>query len=224
MHLNADFTCRIALHTTAQDWVTSPMPGVERRMLDRIGDEVARATSLVRYAPGSRFSPHVHGGGEELFVLDGVFEDEHGSYPTGSYVRNPPGSRHAPSALSGCTIFVKLWQFIPQDRRRVVLLPDDIATRPRAGAHGIAVATLFEATSEKVRLEVWQAGTQVDHLTSGGLEILCINGSFTESGETFRRWSWLRLPHAALLSARAGPEGCQVWIKTGHLGEGKRVR
>lgn len=218
MHLNADFTQRVALHVTEPDWVVSPMPGVERRLLDRIGDEVARATSLVRYAPGSRFSPHQHGGGEEFLVLDGVFEDEHGSYPEGSYVRNPPGSRHAPSAPSGCTIFVKLWQFDPQDQRRVVLSPLDIATRVHAAEPGVAAATLHEYASENARLEVWQAGTQVERRTSGGLEILCIDGSFTEEGETFGRWSWLRLPHAALLCAKAGVGGCRVWIKTGHLG------
>jgi hypothetical protein len=67
------------------------MPGVERMMLDRIGDEVARATSLVRYAPNSTFSPHVHGGGEEFFVLEGEFGDEHRTYPAGTYVRNPIG-------------------------------------------------------------------------------------------------------------------------------------
>jgi hypothetical protein len=61
-------------------------------MLDRIGDEVARATSIVRYAPASHFSPHVHDGGEEFLVLEGTFQDEHGDYPVGSYVRNPPTS------------------------------------------------------------------------------------------------------------------------------------
>lgn len=67
----------------------------------------ARATSLVRYQPGSHFSAHEHGGGEEILVLDGVFEDEHGYYPAGSYLRNPPGSRHTPGSTEGCVIFVR---------------------------------------------------------------------------------------------------------------------
>ena len=90
MNLNADFTKRVVVHAASLDWKASPMPGVERRMLDRIGDEVARATSIVRYAPESHFSPHVHGGGEEFLVLEGVFQDEHGDFPAGYYVRNPP--------------------------------------------------------------------------------------------------------------------------------------
>jgi len=97
MHLNADFTKRAVVHAATLDWKVSPMPGVERRMLDRIGDEVARATSIVRYAPESRFSPHVHDGGE-VFVLEGVFQDEHGDFPAGCYVRNPPQSRHTPGS------------------------------------------------------------------------------------------------------------------------------
>src|SRR5271169_6461023 len=97
------------------------MPGVHRRMLDRIGDEVARATSIVRYAPASHFSMHIHDGGEEFLVLDGVFQDEHGDYPADSYVRNPPTSRHTPGSATGCTIFVNLCKFGVQDRTDVRL-------------------------------------------------------------------------------------------------------
>ena len=88
-------------------------------MLDRIGDEVARATSIVRYAPRSRFSAHTHGGGEEFLVLEGVFQDDHADYPAGYYVRNPPTSSHRPGSEAGCVIFVKLWQFAPDDRTQV---------------------------------------------------------------------------------------------------------
>ena len=119
MELNADFSQRVAVHAAKLPWTPSPMAGVHRRMLDRIGDEVARATSIVRYAPHSHFSPHTHGGGEEFLVLDGVFQDEHGDYPAGSYVRNPPTTRHTPGSEPGCVIFVKLWQFDPADRTEV---------------------------------------------------------------------------------------------------------
>src|SRR6188472_105149 len=121
MDLNADFSRRVAVHAARLAWVASPMAGVDRRMLDRIGDEVARATSIVRYAPTSQFSRHVHGGGEEFLVLDGVFQDEHGDFPAGSYVRNPPTSRHTPGSSSGCILFVKLWQFDPADRKEIKL-------------------------------------------------------------------------------------------------------
>ena len=119
--INADFTQRVVIPTETMPWIPSPQAGVERRMLDRIGGEVARATSLVRYAPQSRFSAHEHGGGEEFLVLEGVFSDEHGDYPAGVYVRNPVGSRHTPRSEPGCTMLVKLHQFRPGDSRRVVL-------------------------------------------------------------------------------------------------------
>ena len=112
MELNSDFSKRVLIHSDEIDWIPSPMPGVDRRMLDRIGDEVARATSIVRYAPGSHFSSHTHTGGEEFIVLEGVFQDEHGNFPVGSYVRNPPTSSHTPGSEPGCTIFVKLCKFI----------------------------------------------------------------------------------------------------------------
>ena len=101
MKINADLSQRAVVHSEELPWVESPLPGVERRMLERDGEEVARATSVVRYAPNSSFDPHTHGGGEEFFVLDGVFSDEHGDFGPGTYVRNPPGSRHTPRQRQG---------------------------------------------------------------------------------------------------------------------------
>ena len=72
MRVNADFERRTLVRFDDTDWVASPVPGVERKMLDRIGEEVARATTIVRFAPGSAFSPHTHDGGEEYLVLEGT--------------------------------------------------------------------------------------------------------------------------------------------------------
>ncbi|MFO1081247.1 MAG: cupin domain-containing protein [Reyranellaceae bacterium] len=217
MEINADFSRRAAVHAARLPWVASPMAGVERRMLDRIGGEVARATSIVRYAAGSHFSPHVHGGGEEFLVLDGVFQDEHGDYPAGSYVRNPPTSRHTPGSDAGCVIFVKLWQFDPADRTEVRLGP---AARPWAavaGRPGVERLDLFRDASEDVRLERWAPGTAVALDAAGGAELLVLDGGFAEGGEDFAAMSWLRLPVGGTARATAGAQGCTVWIKTGHL-------
>lgn len=217
MELNADFTRRVAVHAAGQPWVASPMPGVERRMLDRIGEEVARATSLVRYAPDSRFSRHVHGGGEEFLVLEGTFQDEHGDYPAGSYLRNPPTSSHTPGSSEGCTIFVKLWQFDPGDRTEIRLDSRRIAPVPAPGRPGVELVPLFSDSREEVRLELWQPGAAVALEAPGGLEILVLQGGFREGGEAFAPWSWLRLPAGARLLAEAGPQGARLWAKSGHL-------
>lgn len=217
MMINADFTVRAAVHAAATEWRPSPVPGVERRMLDRIDGEVARATSIVRYAPGSRFPAHTHDGGEEFLVLDGVFQDEHGDYPTGTYVRNPPRSRHAPGAEPGCTIFVKLRQFDPADRRPAVVDTGAVRMESRRRGPGIACTPIFQDARETVRIECWESGAQVGIETAGGIEILCLDGCFHEGGETFGARSWLRLPVGAPLNAMAGGEGCRVWVKEGHL-------
>ncbi len=96
MDVNADFSKRILLHSDEIEWTESPMAGVDRRRLDRIDNDVDRVTTIVRYAPNSSFSPHVHTGGEEFIVLEGIFEDDYGNWPTGSYIRNPPTSKHKP--------------------------------------------------------------------------------------------------------------------------------
>ena len=105
MLVNANFGERIVIDTLKRDWISSPVPGVKRNMLDRLGPEDARATSIVRYAAGLSFTPHEHTLGEEFLVLSGVFSDEHGDHPAGSYVCNSPESRHAAYSDQGCELF-----------------------------------------------------------------------------------------------------------------------
>ncbi len=217
MELNADFSKRVAVHSATMPWISSPIAGVDRRMLDRIGNEVARATSIVRYAPHSSFSAHTHGGGEEFLVLDGVFQDEHGDFPAGSYIRNPPASSHTPGSEPGCTIFVKLWQFDPSDRTHLRIDTASRAFTPERGRPGVETMALFADDIENVRLEHWAPGVSVELDLPGGGEFLVLNGEFEEQGESFVPMSWLRLPVSERLLATAGPDGCRLWVKTGHL-------
>lgn len=217
MEINSAFDERVAVHAARLDWIPSPMPGVERRMLDRIGGEVARATSLVRYAPASRFSAHTHGGGEEFYVLEGVFQDERGDYPAGTYVRNPPTSRHTPGSAEGCVILVKLWQFDPSDRQGVVVDTRGITPVAAADRPGVALVPLHDDEREHVRIEHWAPHAKIELADHGGFEALVLDGAFSEAGETFVYQSWLRLPPQVPLQATSGERGAKIWVKTGHL-------
>lgn len=218
MELNADFKKRVVEHSDQVEWSASPMPGVDRRMLDRIGGEVARATTIVRYAPDSKFSAHTHTGGEEFIVLDGVFQDEHGDYPTGTYVRNPPTTGHTPGSEPGCTIFVKLWQFDMEDRNQ---FRKSMADELGAFVGGVATAQLHKDDQEVVTYSHVNAGATLTNNAAGGIEMLVIAGTLTEGGETLGKGAWLRLPEGQELSAKAGVDGAKVWMKTGHLPHAK---
>jgi anti-sigma factor ChrR (cupin superfamily) len=217
MDKNEDFSRRVVIPTEKMDWLASPVVGVARRPLDRVGGEVARATSIVRYAPGSRFSPHSHAGGEELFILDGVFQDEHGNFPAGSYIRNPPGSRHTPGSTVGCMIFVKLWQFDLADRRQVRLDTNRLVAVAHVSRTGVFAIPLFQDEREAVSLEYWAADADIELEAIGGMELLVVNGEFTEGNDHLRRHDWLRLPLGAAGKAIVGSSGATVWTKTGHL-------
>ncbi len=186
-------------------------------MLDRIGGEVARATSIVRYAPGCHFAPHTHDGGEEFIVLDGVFQDEHGDYPAGTYIRNPPTTRHRPGSEAGCTIFVKLWQFDLTDRTAVITDMNTLAFMQIPNRSGISASPLFCDERETVQVENWSAGAKVKQEMPGGAELLILDGNCTESDEPMEVQSWLRIPVGGRLNAVAGAGGTKIWIKTGGL-------
>jgi quercetin dioxygenase-like cupin family protein len=216
MRINDDLSKPVIVHAAKLDWVASPSAGVDRRMLFRVGGEVARATSIVRYARGSAFPRHTHGGGEEVFVLHGTFQDEHGDYPAGSYFRNPPGSSHVPAAKDGCTIFVRLWQYRDGDRIQIVRQPGEgESVEPRAGAS--AATVLFDDGHEAVRLENWKAGATVTVANTRGLEFFVVAGRVTMDGETLEPQSWARLPAGIDLTATVGREGARVWLRDAPL-------
>jgi anti-sigma factor ChrR (cupin superfamily) len=216
MQIRSDFHERVVVRPGDEQFVPSPLPGVERLMLDREGGEVARATSIVRYAPGSRFSAHTHGGGEEFFVLDGTFADERGVYPAGTYVRNPPGSSHAPWSEEGCTLFVKLMQFDPEDLEQKVV---DTRSAPWSPGlvDGLSVLPLHQFGTENVALVRWAPGTVFNpHTHFGGEEVLVLEGTFADEHGAYPAGSWIRSPSMS----RHHPftrEGCTILVKVGHL-------
>lgn len=169
MDKNSDLSLPALINSCDLEWEASPAQGVWRRRLDRLGGEVARATTIVRFEKGRRFPFHTHDGGEEFLVLQGEFEDEHGVYPVGSYVRNPPGTGHAPGTQTGCILFVKLWQFSSGDGTQLSISTNDQPFSPSATHSGIEELPLFEFGSETVALETWPPGKQSERdLEMGG--------------------------------------------------------
>jgi len=216
MQLHTDYSKRLAIDVNGLPWQASPVAGIERRMLERDGHEIARATSLVRYAPGSKFDAHTHEFGEEIFVLEGDFCDESGRYGPGNYLKNPAGSSHAPFSETGCTIFVKLRHLKLQDSEKIAIDTTNAVWYPGMVA-GLSVMPLAEFESEHTALVRWAPGTQFKpHRHFGGEEILVLSGVFEDEFGSYPAGTWLRSPH---LSAHTpwSAEGCTILVKTGHL-------
>jgi len=220
--IHADFTQRVVVRPQDYQWVDSPMAGVQRMMLDRIGDEVARATSLVTYAPFSEFSSHTHSGGEEFLVLAGMFSDEHQDYPVGSYVRNPIGTSHTPKiGESGATIFVKLYQFEQKDQEQKCINTQSSPWRPGL-VPGLKVMPLHEFNEERVALVKWAPNTQFNqHQHIGGEEIFVLEGTFYDELGAYPKGTWLRNPPLSAHTPYTKEDGALIYVKTGHLQEAR---
>jgi anti-sigma factor ChrR (cupin superfamily) len=218
MLINADFSCRAALAPEHYQWVQSPQNGVERVMLDRVGAEKARATSIVRYAPESNFPHHLHPGGEEILVLSGTFSADNNDYPAGWYLRNPPTSGHQPYSHEGAVIFVKLWQMTVDETHHVAIDTNDAANWQAQG--GREVCHLYSDAREKVSLQRVDAGEALFADTiAGGAELLVLEGMLIEAGQTYQSGGWIRLPVDATSQITAGANGATVYLKTGHLSQ-----
>lgn len=215
--VNDDFSQKVVVELDGVPWLASPAAGVKRKPLDRLGIESGRATTVVRFAKGSAFAGHTHATGEEYLVLDGVFSDETGGQGKMTYVRNPPGSSHVPFSDEGCTIFVKLCQMKPTDKRQFALDTNEMEWAPAARREGVFVKSLFVADGwhEEVALEKGGDGVVVlDEVFADGAEILLLDGALRDGNQLYETQSWVRFPKGARASLVA--EGTVLyWIKRG---------
>ena len=213
--LNMEFSQRLVIDTATMDWQSSPAAGVLRKPLAREARESGHATSIVQYQPGSRFETHAHPAGEELLVLAGVFSDQNGDFGKGSYIRNPPGTAHAPHSEQGCLLFVKLCQFAPRDEQSLVV--DDSSISWVKNEQGLDSALLHQFEQEETRmLRASTRNQQYDLHYPGGAEILVLQGTIADDLGFYQAGCWLRLPPGAQQMLRFGDDA-QIWIKTGHL-------
>lgn len=214
--LNMDFNQRLVIETSKADWVPSPNGSVFRKPLERAATESGHATSVVRYAPGALFKSHPHPMGEEIFVIEGVFSDETGDYPAGTYLRNPPGFSHAPFSKDGCLLFVKLHQFHPRDLSRIILNTND-PQGWRQGQGGLRVFPLHSFETEGTALVWWPNGEKfLPHRHYGGEEIFVLNGVFKDELGEYPKATWIRSPHLSTHNPFVSEETL-ILVKTGHL-------
>jgi anti-sigma factor ChrR (cupin superfamily) len=216
IQLHHDLSQRAVVKSSELEWHASPTPGVDRRMIERDGAELARATSIVRYAAGMQFPSHVHGLGEEIVVLGGDLYDEHGSYTVGTYLKNPAGSSHAPATHSGCLLFVKLRHLDPADTERVTVSTHSAMWHPGL-VPGLAVLPLSSFGTQSTALVRWAPNTFFNpHRHYGGEEIFVIDGVFEDEHGRYEAGTWIRSPHMSLHKPFSR-EGCTILVKTGYL-------
>jgi anti-sigma factor ChrR (cupin superfamily) len=218
LRLNMDFDKPVCMLPGQYDWVASPADGVSRVPLERVAAESGHKTSFVQFSPESYFPGHGHPLGEEIYVLEGVFSDQYGDYPAGTYLRNPPGSSHRPFTREGCRLFVKLDQFDPDDSEKIVLRPQDQHWRPGIGR--LRVAPLHNYGTQNTALVFWPANEVFQpHVHWGGEEIVVISGTFRDEFGEYPAGSWIRSPHLSEHYPRVEEETL-ILVKTGHLPQG----
>ncbi|QMU61982.1 MAG: cupin [Gammaproteobacteria bacterium] len=219
--LNADHSQRVVIETAKMDWETSEAGGVLRKRLERVDAKPEPVTTIVRYQADSAFPAHQHIKGEEILVLEGTFSDNRGNYEAGSYLRNPAGTKHSPFSKAGCTIFVKLQQFQESDSK-----PLQIQTKQQTWLPGLVpglnVMPLHEHIHEHVALVKWEANTIFrSHRHIGGEEIFVLEGTFEDEFGYYPKGTWLRNPPDSFHTPFT-KQGCVIYVKTGHLGDGYR--
>lgn len=213
--LNMNFEKRVVIDTNQLSWQRSPASGIWRKPLARAEAERGHATSIVKYEAGATYKEHGHPSGEEIFVLEGVFSDETGDYPAGTYIRNPEGFNHTPFSKQGCTIFVKLYQFQPSDNEQIRINTNQ--ANWLAGQGNLKVMPLHSFKGESTALVHWPAGEKfVPHVHMGGEEIFVIRGEFIDEYDRYPTGCWIRSPHLSQHYPYV-EQDTVILVKVGHL-------
>ena len=211
-----DFSVRVVVHTKAMPWSASPSGTVWRKRLHLVGPtESGQVTSVVHYQEHSQFPPHDHPDGEELLVLSGVFSDEHGDWPTGSYLLNPQGFRHAPYSQSGCLLFVKLRQYPGTDRSHVVVNTHTMSWESVGAGRERKLLYAQSGYQDTTRLERWSADSAPGELAYPcGAELFVLDGSFEDEHGRYEPHTWMRLP-THFTHHPVTQERCELYVKEG---------
>lgn len=219
IQLNADFSQRVVVDSSALEWQASPSPTVWRKRLALSGGvESGIVTSIVRYDPDSAFDEHPHPGGEEIYVLDGVFSDEHGDYLAGTYLLNPESFRHAPRSKDGCVIFVKLCQYdgAGRDKRMINSTAMDWQRGPNPGTWFKPLYTQ-PGYPERIRLVRMDPGAgPIPHDHPGGEEIYVLEGAVEDENGRYATGTWIR-DAAGSAHAPFTHTGCTMLVRQGFL-------
>jgi hypothetical protein len=215
--LNGDLAVRVFVDTQAMDWTPSPSGTVWRKRVHRVGPaESGQVTSLVRYEPGASFPAHNHPGGEEILVLEGIFSDEHGDWPAGTYLLNPEGFSHSPFSQDGCLLLVKLRQYPGADRQHVVINTRDVGWTGSVRK----IASWKKLYAQKpytdfMRLEAWDAPAELGQINfPQGAELFVLKGGFSDEFGSYNQYSWLRIPAGGSI-APTSSDYCELYIKEG---------
>ena len=212
--INMDLEKRVVIETQGQKWIESPSKKVLRIPLEREKQESGHVTSIVKYLPNSRFDTHIHPNGEEIFVLEGVFSDEHGDYKAGSYLRNPPGTSHSPFSLEGCKIVVKLEQFLQNDLKQTAIQTENLSWIKK---DNFEIMPLHNFGKEETLLIKWKKGQKFSRNKSiQGEELYVVSGTFKDEAGLYPTGTWVRSPMTIETSLIADEETV-IFLKTGHF-------
>ncbi|MBO6555983.1 MAG: cupin domain-containing protein [Pseudomonadales bacterium] len=206
--MNGDMGKSVFMLNEKLDWVSSPASLVSRKRFHLVGEpESGQVTSHVRYHPGARFPEHEHPEGEEILVLSGVFSDQAGDWPAGTYLLNPEGFAHAPFSEEGCELFVKLRQYSGSEHHAI-----DTAEIPIQDLGGYHVRSLFHNDLEQVSLVEVVCEYQDGNAT--GMEGFLLQGQVAVNGQTLGRHDWFRI--AAREPVHITGQG-KLYLKVGAL-------
>jgi len=237
MELRSDLSVPHVVDSNLIPFVDSPTQGVQRRMLDRTGNEVARATTIVKYSPFARFPRHTHGGGEEFVILDGVFSDDlSGDHGRFSYCRHGIGTEHEPwTGEQGALLLVKLRQMNDRTETPITIIDTEISNNWKQEDSNAKLQRLNlfsnKNTGECVWMEKWEAGFDSNNwiVGQGGEEIFVLYGDMNfenldgtndeNNKNKCIQGFWIRRPieWAGRKFKVNSQNGCQLFIKTGHL-------
>lgn len=89
-------------------WLPGPVEGTEIYPLHMWDCE---SVFLIRWLSEASFKPTLNPDGEEIYVVHGQLNDKQGTYPKGSWIRNPPVSWQSWEADNGTIVYYKHGHF-----------------------------------------------------------------------------------------------------------------
>lgn len=221
--VNSDPTQCVVVDTNQIPWEPTGVHGLRAKVLERVADPVkGRETALFRLEPGASLPSETLAERQEIFVLEGSFSDEDGSYGQHTWIWNPPGRRQTLRSADGCVFYAK---------RRVPIYRDE-ASRERKVIDTKSVkwldfphrgAEVLHLHKDPNGLETGRIGNVYTHRKlpshdhSIGEETFVVKGCLKDEYTTYGTGVWFRMPCGKPHAPYTEDERCMMLIREGDL-------
>lgn len=204
--MNNDYSKRVVLNEKELEYISNSNNTILKKLLSQKENQ---ETAILEMPKNSQLNSNEKFNNVEILVLDGIYINEFGAHPKGTYLKLSNENELHVKTTSGCKIFRKINYF--ENSEKLII---NTTSTPWQQGHGNLKVMPLDSQSALV---LWPKNEKfIPHSHWGGEEIFVVYGKFMDEYGVYPQNSWIRSPHRSFHTPFVEEETL-IYVKTGHI-------